>query len=55
MQAQRLARGIVQAQAQGLEAYHLAQPAGQVTEQRVQVAVGDHRFRDRQEGLVRLR
>ena len=40
--------------AEVIEAHHLMEPAGQLMEQRGQIAVRDDRFRDRQQGAVRV-
>ena len=47
VQPERVARGIVQGQAQVIEAHHLLKPTGQVVKQSLQIAVGDDRFGDR--------
>jgi hypothetical protein len=42
----------VQVQGEIIEAHHLMEPAGQLMEQRGQIAVRDNRFRNGQQGLV---
>ena len=53
MQAHGVARRLVQDQGQAIELHHLMKPAGQVMEQRGQIAVRDDRFRHGQQGWCR--
>ena len=54
VQAHGVGRRLVQDQGEVIEAHHLMEPAGQLVEQRGQIAVRDDRFRDRQQGPVLL-
>ncbi len=54
VQPHGVARRLVQNEAEIVEAHHLVKPAGQLVEQRRQVAVRDDRFRDGQQGSVRV-
>ena len=47
-----LARRLVQDQGEVIEAHHLMEPAGQLVEQRGQIAVRDDRLRNGQQGPV---
>jgi hypothetical protein len=53
VQPHGVARRLVQDQAEVIEVHHLVKPAGQLVEQRGEVAVRDDRFRDSQQGSVR--
>ena len=53
MQAHGVARRLVQDQGEAIELHHLMEPAGQLVEQRGQIAVQDDRFRNGQQGSVR--
>ena len=55
MQAHGVARCLVQDQGEAIELHHLMEPAGQLMEQRGQIAVRDDRFRNGQQGSVRGR
>ena len=52
MQAHGVGRCLVQDQGEGIELHHLMEPAGQLMEQRGQIAVRDDRFRNGQQGSV---
>ena len=54
MQAQGVALRLVQVQAEVIEPHHLLEPAGQLVEQRGQIAVRDDRLRNGQQGPVAL-
>ena len=49
-----VARCFVQGQAEIIEVHHLMEPAGQLMEQRGQIAVRDDRLRNGQQGPVPL-
>ena len=52
VQAHGVGRRLVQDQGEVIEAHHLMEPAGQLVEQRGQIAVRDDRFRNGQQGPV---
>ena len=52
MQAHGVARCLVQDQGEAIELHDLMKPAGQLLEQRGQIAVRDDRFRNGQQGSV---
>ena len=52
VQAHGVARCLVQDQGEAIELHHLMEPAGQLGEQRGQIAVQDNRFRNGQQGSV---
>ncbi len=54
VQAHGVARCLVQDQGEAIELHHLMEPAGQLVEQRGQIAVRDDRFRNGQQGSVPL-
>ncbi len=54
VQPHGLARRLVQDEAEVVEAHHLVKPGGKLVEQRGQIAVRDDRFRNGQQGPVRL-
>jgi hypothetical protein len=54
VQPHGVARRLVQDQAEVIEVHHVVKPPGQLVEQRGQVAVRDDRFRDGQQGSVRV-
>ena len=54
MQAHGVGRCLVQDQGEVIEAHHLMEPAGQLVEQRGQIAVRDDRLRNGQQGPVWL-
>ena len=54
MQAHGVGRRLVQDQGEGIESHHLMEPAGQLVEQRGQIAVRCDRLRNGQKGQVRL-
>jgi hypothetical protein len=54
VQAHGVGRRLVQDQGEVIEAHHVMEPAGQLVEQRGQVAVRGDRLRDGQQGPVWL-
>jgi hypothetical protein len=52
--AHGVARCFVQGQAEIIESHHEMEPAGQLMEQRGQIAVRDNRFRNGEQGAVPL-
>ena len=54
VQAHGVGRCLVQDQGEGIELHHLTKPAGQLLEQRGHIAVRDDRFRNGQQGSVRV-
>ncbi len=55
VQAHGVGRCLVQDQGEGIELHHLTEPAGQLVEQRGQIAVRDDRLRNGQQGSVQHR